>query len=309
MSKHVIIGAGSIGTATALLLAERGEEVVVVSRSGSGPDHPAITRTAADAGSSAAIREIAAGAGAIYNCANPPYHQWQTDWPPIARSLLSAAEGSGAVLATVSNLYGYGPVSGPMTEDLPLAAQGPKGGVRVQMWRDALAAHEAGRVRVTEVRGSDYVGPGAQGHLGERVVPRLLAGKGVTVMRSADTAHTWTATQDVARLLVTVAQDERAWGRPWHVPSNPPRTQREAVGDLCHVAGVDPVKVREYPRLLIAGMGLFNPLMRELPEVAYQLEDPFILDSTAAQQTFDLKPTPWDDVLAEVIESFRRPSG
>jgi nucleoside-diphosphate-sugar epimerase len=144
-----------------------------------------------------------------------------------------------------------------------------------------------------------------QGHLGDRVVPRLMAGKDVTVMRSADTAHTWTATQDVARLLVTVAQDEQAWGRPWHVPSNPPRTQREAIGDLCHVAGVDPVKVKEYPPLVIRGMGLFNPLMRELPEVAYQLEDPFILDSTAAQQTFDLKPTPWDDVLADVIASFR----
>jgi nucleoside-diphosphate-sugar epimerase len=305
MSKHVIVGAGSIGTATALLLAERGEEVVVVTRSGSGPDHPAITRTAADAGSCATMGEITAGAAAIYNCANPQYHRWLSDWPPIARSLLSAAEGSNAVLATVSNLYGYGPVSGPMTEDLPLAAEGPKGGVRAQMWRDALAAHEAGRVRVTEVRGSDYVGPGAQGHLGERVVPRLLAGKDVTVMKSADAAHTWTATQDVARLLITVAQDGRAWGRPWHVPSNPPRTQRQAVDDLCHVAGVDPVKVREYPRLLIAGMGLFNPLMREFPEVAYQFEDPFILDSTAAQETFDLKPTPWDDVLADVIASFR----
>lgn len=305
MSKHVIVGAGPVGTATALLLAEHGEEVVVVTRSGSGPSHPAITRTAADAGSSATMAEIATGATAIYNCASPPYHRWLTDWPPIARSLLSAAEASNAVLATVSNLYGYGPVSVPMTEELPLDAKGPKGGVRAQMWRDALDAHESGRVRITEVRGSDYVGPGAQSHLGERVVPRLLAGKGVTVMKSADTAHTWTATQDVARLLVTVAQDERAWGRPWHVPSNPPRTQREAVRDLCQVAGVAPVKVTEYPQLLIRGMGLFNPLMRELPEVAYQLEEPFVLDSTAARQTFSLAPTPWNDVLAGVIASYQ----
>jgi len=305
MSKHVIVGAGPIGTATALLLAGRGEEVVMVTRSGSGPSHPAITRTAADASSSADMADLAAGSVAVYNCANPQYHRWLTDWPPIARSLLSAAERSNAVLVTVSNLYGYGPVSGPMNEDLPLAAKGPKGTTRAQMWLDALAAHEAGRVRATEVRGSDYVGPGAQSHLGQRVIPRLLAGKDVTVMRSADTPHTWTATDDVARLLVTVAQDERAWGRPWHVPSNPPRTQREAVGDLCRVAGVPPVKVKEYPGLLIRGMGLFNPMMRELPEVAYQLEGPFVLDSTAAQQTFGLEPTPWDTVLGGIIASFR----
>jgi len=218
------------------------------------------------------MAELATDAVAIYNCANPAYYRWPTDWPPIAQSLLTTAERSNAVLVTVSNLYGYGEVSGPMTEDLPLAAHGPKGLTRVQMWRDALAAHDAGRVRATEVRGSDYVGRGAQSHLGDRVVPRLLAGRGVTVMKSADTLHTWTATDDVARLLVTVALDERAWGRPWHVPSNPPRTQREAVGDLCRNAGLEPVKVKEYPGMLVRGMGLFNPMMRELSEVAYQLE-------------------------------------
>jgi nucleoside-diphosphate-sugar epimerase len=305
MSKHVIVGVGPIGTASALLLAHRGEEVVVVSRSGSGPTHPGIARIAADASSSATMAQLTTGAIAIYNCVNPAYNRWPIDWPPIAQALLTAAEQSDAVLVTVSNLYGYGPVSGPMTESLPLAAQGPKGRTRAQMWRDALAAHTAGRVRATEVRGSDYVGPGAQSHLGERVVPRLLAGRDVTVMKSADSSHTWTATDDVARLLVTVALDERAWGRPWHVPSNPPRTQREAVGDLCRVAGLDPVRVKEYPRLLIRGMGLFNPLMRELPEVAYQIEDSFVLDSTAAQQTFGLEPTPWDDVLAGLLASYR----
>jgi len=305
MSKHIVIGAGPIGTATALLLAERGEEVVIVTRSGSGPTHPAITKATADASSSADIVEISKGATAIYNCANPAYHRWATDWPPIAAALLTAAEASNAVLATVNNLYAYGPVSGPMTEDLPLVAHGTKGQVRAQMWRDALAAHEAGRVRVTEVRASDYLGPRVQGHLGDRVVPGLLAGKAVTVIKSADTPHSWTATDDVARLLVTVAQDERAWGRPWHVPSNPPRTQREAIGDLCRVAGVQPVKVKEYPPLLIRAMGLFSPVMRELPEVAYQFEQPFVLDSSAAEQTFGLAPTPWDDALAGVIESFR----
>jgi nucleoside-diphosphate-sugar epimerase len=305
MSKHIVVGAGPIGTATALLLAEGGDEVVMVTRSGSGPTHPAITRTAADASSSASMTELATGAVAIYNCANPAYHRWPTDWPPIAQALLAAAEHSNAVLVTVSNLYGYGPVSGAMTEDRPLAAKGPKGLTRAQMWRHALAAHDADRVRATEVRGSDYVGPRVQGHLGDRVVPRLLAGRDVTVIKSADTLHTWTATNDVARLLVTVAIDERAWGRPWHVPSNPPRTQREAVGDLCRVAGVEPVKVKEYPGTLIRGMGLFNPMMRELAEVAYQFEDPFVLDSTAAQRTFGLAPTPWDDMLAGVVESFR----
>ena len=46
----------------------------------------------------------------IYSCAGPAYPRWVTDWPPLATALLTAAERSGAVLATASNLYGYGPV-------------------------------------------------------------------------------------------------------------------------------------------------------------------------------------------------------
>lgn len=305
MAKHIVVGAGPVGSATARLLAERGEQVVVVTRSGSGPTGPAITLTAADASSSARMSEIASGAVAIYNCANPAYHRWPTDWPPIARALLNAAEHAGAVLATVSNLYGYGPVSGSITEDLPLSAQGPKGRARAQMWLDALAAHDAGRVRATEVRSSDYVTPGLSSRLGDRVLPRLLAGKTVSVFKSADAAHTWTAIDDVARLLVIVAADERGWGRAWHTPSNAPRTQREVVGELCRTAGVDPVKVNEYPSALIRMLGLFNPLIRELDEVAYQFERPFVMDSTAAQTTFAQEPTPWPQILTSLVAAYR----
>ncbi len=57
--------------------------------------------------------------------------------------------------------------------------------------------------------------------------------------------------------------------------------------------------------MLIRAMGLFDPMMRELPEVAYQLREPFVLDSSAAQRTFALAPTPWDDVLTGVIAAYR----
>ena len=304
-AQHVIVGAGPIGSATARLLSAAGEQVRIVTRSGGGPDLPGVERVKADAVDAGRLSELATGAAVVYNCANPPYHRWATDWPPLAASLLAAAEASGAVLATVSNLYGYGPVSGPITEQTPLHPGGTKGRVRVAMWQDALAAHRAGRVRATEVRGSDYVGGGAQSHLGDRVVPRILAGKGVQVLGSADQPHTWTFVDDVARLLVAVGSNEQAWGRAWHVPSNPPRTQRQAVDDLACVAGVTAVKTSVVPGLVLRAMGLFNPQVRELPEVAYQLEHPFVMDSSAAQQTFGLEPTPWDDVLAATVAHYR----
>lgn len=312
---HMIVGAGPIGSCVAHLLAQRGDRVLLVSRSGSGPATDGVERIAGDAGDTEAMVKLSEGAAAIYNCANPPYHRWPTDWPPIAHSLLGAAERSGAVLVTISNLYCYGPAQAalgvdaydethPMTEETPLAAPGRKGGVRRQMWRDALAAHEAGRIRAVEVRSSDYVGPGAESVLGERVVPRVLAGKGALVLGRTDRLHTWTFTEDVARMAVVAGSDPRAWGRAWHTPSNAPRTQQQATDDLARVAGVPPARVRSLPSLVLRGLGLVSPLMRELRETEYQFRNDFVMDSAAAQTTFGLGPTSWEAVLAATLRSY-----
>jgi len=302
---HLVIGAGVIGGRVAQLLAERGEPVSVVSRSGSGPAD--VTRVAADARDAETLTRLATGASVIYNCVNPPYHRWPADWPPIAASVLSAAERSGAVLVTLSNLYGYGPRAGgydashPMTEETPLAATGPKGRVRARVWQDALAAHQAGRVRATEVRAADFVGPGAESALGERAVQRIRQGKSVSVLGRADRLHTWSFTEDVAGMLVVAGADPDAWGHAWHVPSNEPRTQREVISDLGAAAGTGPARVRPVPSTVLAGMGLVWPLMRELRETEYQFRDDFVMDSSAAQATFGLKPTAWEEIVAVTV--------
>ncbi len=122
---------------------------------------------------------------------------------------------AGAVLVTLGNLYGYAAPTQPMRPSDPLDPPTDKGAIRVAMWRDALAAHEAGRVRAIEARASDFIGPGVgkNGHMGDRVVPRVLAGKGVSVLGDPDAPHSWTAIDDVARTLVRIGSDERAWGR------------------------------------------------------------------------------------------------
>ena len=268
MSLHVIVGAGPVGNATARLLAQEGHQVRIVTRSGSGPVHAAIERVPGDAADLAVLRRAAEGAAALYNCANPPYHRWPADWPPLAASFLSAAEATGAVLVTVSNLYGYGPVGHPMRETDPLAAMSVKGQVRARMWDDALAAHRAGRIRATELRSSDFFGPEVKGSsLGDRVVPVLLAGKGVSVLGDPDAPHSWTYVPDVARMLVALAADDRAWGKPWHTPSNPPLSQRAMIGALCRSAGVPPVKVRSLPAIALFAVGLVSPVVRELKEI------------------------------------------
>ncbi|MGL5818570.1 MAG: NAD-dependent epimerase/dehydratase family protein [Phycicoccus sp.] len=303
---HVVVGAGPVGTAVALLLAEQGRRVRMVSRSGRGPEHPAVERVRLDATDVEALTRSTVGAQVLYNCANPAYHRWASDWPPLASALLETATRCGAVLATVGNLYGYGPTDHPMRESDPLRALGTKGRVRAQMWRDALAAHQAGRVRVVEVRGSDYFGPGViESHLGERIVPKVLAGRSVRVVGDPDAPHTWTYVPDVARTVVTMSRTERTWGRAWHVPSLPPRSARSMVLDLCRAAGVSPVFVGSVPRLALLAGGLFVPQLRELRETLHQFDRPFVMDSSAATAACGIEPTPLAEALAATVAGYR----
>jgi nucleoside-diphosphate-sugar epimerase len=305
MGKHVIVGAGQVGRPLAELLAEQGHQVTVVTRSGSGPD--GVAKVAANVADRDRLTEIAKGADALYNCVNPPYHRWPQEWPPMADALLATAETTGAVLVTLGNLYGYGPVDGPMTENLPLASTGVKGRVRATMWADQLAAHQAGRIRATELRGSDYFGPGAtdQAYLGDRFVSAVLAGKRAMVLSDPTIPHAWTFLPDVARALAVAGTDERAWGRPWHIPTSPALSAQAFAERLSELAGAPAPKILRIPRPILSAAGAVSPLMRELRETRYQFDRPFILDSTAFETTFGMAPTPIDEALEATIAWYR----
>ncbi|NUW40325.1 NAD-dependent epimerase/dehydratase family protein [Nonomuraea rhodomycinica] len=301
MGKHIVVGSGQVGGHLAAQLIARGHDVTVVTRSGSGPE--GATRVAADVTDQARLTEIAKGADVLYNCANPAYHRWLTDWPPMAASFLAAAEATGAVYVMLGNLYAYGPVDGPMTEDLPLASTSPKARVRARMWTDALAAHEAGRVRVSEVRGSDYFGPGAsdQSYLGDRFIAPLRAGKTVSLVWPADVPHSWTYLPDVADALIVAGADERAWGRPWHVPTAEPLTFRQIGERMAAVLGRPAPRMSTLPWPLVRLAGLVNPMAGEMRHIRYQFVDPFVLDSSAFQTTFGVRPTPTDEALRATL--------
>lgn len=311
MALHVIAGTGPVGLATAAELVSRGEQVVMVSRSGKSRYQNLVTEEvnrnvqhkSVDITDSDALTKAARGAVALYNCASPNYTNWPTDWPPMANALLTAAQHTGAVLATASNLYQYGPNSGVMSESTPANAIDIKGKVRQQMWLDALEAHRAGKVRITEVRASDYVGPGAieTAYGGERSIKPILAGKPVRPLGNPDTPHSWTFLPDFAAMLVTAATDDRAWGKYWHAPSPDPKSMRELVELFARTAQLPTPKIAPVPSWMLTAMAAVNPMMRELKGTSYQFTAPFILDSSYATATFGIQPTDWSTIAAETI--------
>jgi nucleoside-diphosphate-sugar epimerase len=218
----------------------------------------------------------------------------------LNQALLRAAESSGAVLASACNVYGYGPVAGPITDVTPLAATQPKLKLRADMWRDMLAAHQAGKIRATEVRASDYIE--ANSIFSFVLAKPLLAGKRALVPANLDAPHSWTSVRDVAAALVTAATTERAWGRGWLVPTNPPLTVRELATKFTELNGVPAPRLTRMPYAALWAAGLFDSTVKELRHTYYQWSRAFTIDSSVTEKEFGLAPTLIDSALANVVQ-------
>jgi nucleoside-diphosphate-sugar epimerase len=308
---HVVFGAGQVGRALSARLVGLDLPVRVLSRHGPPALVDGVDWRATDAADPEAATEAATGASVIYQCLNAPYTDWPERFPPLQRGVLAAAERTGALLVSLENLYGYGPTGGAaMTEDLPLAATTVKGRTRAAMTRELLAAAEAGRVRSAIGRASDFFGAGITTGttLGERVFANAVAGKRADFIGNPDLPHTYSYVPDIAAGLATLGSDSRAVGGVWHLPGPETVTTRDLLDLVAGEVG-HPVGVRSLPKLAVRALGVFNPLLRELAEMSYQFDEPFVLDTTKFQSTFGTAGTPLATAIGATVAWYQSQNG
>ena len=164
------------------------------------------------------------------------------------------------------------------------------------MARELLAAHHAGRVEVAIGRASDYFGPrgGAQSNLGDRLFPAALAGKTASVLGDPDQPHTYTYIPDIGEGLAVLGEHPDAPGQVWHLPNDPDtRTTRQLV-DVVYRSGrstPDPA-APDAARCCSGSASLTNRTLRELLEMQYQFDEPFIVDSSKITTMLGVQATP-----------------
>jgi len=306
---HVVLGTGAIGRATAEELVKNGKTVRVVNRSGTMVEAPAgVEIIASDLYDQAKIRELTRGAKVVYQCAQPRYSKWTEKFPPLQQAIIEGLSGSSTKLVIVENLYMYGATNGvPMTEAMPHHAHTHKGKVRSEISKTALAAHAAGKMRVAIARGSDFFGPWGLGTtvMGERTFYSMLQRKAANLVGNIDVPHTHTYTKDFGRALVILGEREEADGQVWHVPNDSPRvTQREMVEMIAREMGIKP-KMNVMGKSMMWVGGLFIPEAREVVEMMYEFEQPFIVDSSKFEDTFDMKATPIREAIKETVAWYK----
>ena len=264
---------------------------------------------AADALDSGACRKAVEGAAAVYHCMNPVYDAaaWETQLPPVQRNLVAAAGSAGARLVVLDNLYAVGRTGGrPMNESTPDAPCSRKGETRARVAAALREAVRRGDVRAVTGRASDFYGPGGVlTHFGERFWTRLLAGKGAEVLGNPDSPHSYHFLPDVAAGLAALgeATDEAsgaATGQAWILPCAPAGTTRDLVAGFATAFG-RPVAVHRMPRLMVKVIGLFMPPVREIGEMLYQWDEPFVADDRAFRARFGVLPTPPDEAARQTV--------
>ncbi|MCU0255273.1 MAG: NAD-dependent epimerase/dehydratase family protein [Vicinamibacterales bacterium] len=311
-ARHVVFGAGQIGATLARLLADRGHEVVLVSRSGRGAQ-PGVHAVAGDALDAAACAALARGASVVYHCMNPKYEAatWEAQLPPIQRNLVAACGAAGARLVVLDNVYALGRTAGtPMREDTPARPASRKGAIRARLADDLLAAHARGDVRAVIGRASDFFGPGGTQTMFERRFwKRVLAGKSAQVIVDPDTPHTYHFIPDVAAGLASLGTaGDSAYGSTWMLPCAPAVSTRELIGRFGRALGRD-VAVSRLPAWLFAMMKPLVPIFREFDEMLYQWQEPFVVDDRRFREHFGASATALDEAARQTVDWARETFG
>ena len=304
-----ILGAGgAIGNALVKLLAVRKQPVRLVGRN-PRPTPGATETLAADLTDKDQTIRAVAGSEVVHLLVGLKYDHklWQEMWPRVMGNTIEACKRAGAKLLFFDNVYMYGKVSGPMTEETPFNPCSKKGDVRAKIATMLVNEWESGALTGMIARAADFYGPDTRNGVPNLLVFEPLSRKQKASWLVSDAVpHSYTYTPDAARSLVQLAERATAWNQTWHISTTPnPLTGEEFVTLAAKELGVAP-GYRVLSRLMIRIAGWFNPLVAESYEMLYQSDSPYLFDSSKFARAFGFAGTPYADGIGTTAASYRR---
>ena len=297
---HVVLGAGQVGPLVANALVAKGHRVRVVRKSAKTVANRAVELVSADVTDANAVARATDGATSVYHCVNPLYYEWPTLLPKLTRGIVEGTKASGADLVVLDNLYAYGDTS-HMHPASPVAPRSKKGVLRADAAALMLDPSMRGNRRVVIGKAADFFGPGAElsAIFNERFFTRVFAGKAGESLGNPDMLHSYSYVPDVAAGLVALGTSKAATGI-YMLPVQPAETTRAVIERFYRALGVE-LKVNTIPKWLFSALGLFNPTIREVVEMLYQWDQPYVVDDSRIRNEFGIAATPWDKAVAETI--------
>ncbi|MGA2203457.1 MAG: NAD-dependent epimerase/dehydratase family protein [Terriglobales bacterium] len=304
-----ILGAGgAIGNELVKLLSARKQSFRLVGRNPRNVVGATEAISADIADREQTIRAVA-GSSIVHLLVGLKYDHklWAGMWPRIMANTVEACKRAGAKLIFFDNVYMYGKVSGPMTEETPFNPCSKKGEIRAKLATSLINEWKSGTLISMIARAADFYGPDTRNG-----VPNILVFEALAKNRKASwlvndsVPHTYTYTVDAAQSLVTLAESESSWNQTWHVPTTPnPPTGKEFIAMAAKELGVAP-KYRVLSRPMLCLAGLFDSTIRESYEMLYQSDSPYLFDSSKYASAFGFSGTPYPEGIRATAASFRK---
>lgn len=308
-----ILGSGgAIGNGLSSLLAARGTPFRLVSRKGAGASGATETVAADVTDREQTVRAVA-GSSIVFLLVGLKYDHtvWEETWPPIMANTIEACKLAGARLVFFDNVYIYGRLRGAMTEETPYRPTSRKGEVRARIATSLQEAWQSGSLTAMIARSADFYGPrAATGIPNTLVFDPFSKRQKANCLISDLLPHSYTYTPDAAKALLTLAETESAWNQVWHLPTAPdPPSGRGFIEKTAAAMAVKP-KYRVLGRRTLRVAGWFNPLIREINEMLYQNDSPYVFDSSKYSRAFGFSGTPYVDGIRETAAAYKtRSSG
>ena len=309
MGLTTILGAGgAISNELVKILSANGTPLRLVSRNPKPQARAEIM--AADISDPQQAIKAVAGSSVVHLLVGLKYDLkiWQELWPRIMANTIEASKRAGAKLVFFDNVYMYGKVDGPMTEQTPYAPVSKKGEIRARIATALMEEAKRGSLTTMIARAADFYGPADAQHGMPNVLvfDAFAKGSKPSWLINPNVPHSLTFTPDAARAVAMLAERDSAWNQVWHLPtaSRAP-TGKEFITMAAQAFGMKP-RHKILNRGMIKVGGWFNPLVRELYEMLYQYDSPYRFDSSRFAHEFGFGGTPYDEGIRTAVRSFGR---
>jgi nucleoside-diphosphate-sugar epimerase len=225
--------------------------------------------------------------------------------PVLFDQVLTAAIKAGVercVLVGTVYPFGLAPMS-LVREDHPRNPHTFKGQMRKQQEDVLMAADAAGRIRGTVLRLPDFYGPKIPRSYLSSLFQAAAQRKTAQLIGPLNTHHEYVYIPDVAKTLLRLIDEDRAYGHTWHLAGAGRITLSEVI------TLVESISDRHL-RKFVAGkrtlqlLGTFNPLLREVAEMHYLFTQPLFLDDSALSHLLGpLNKTPYPEGVRASVEA------
>lgn len=307
---HTILGAGGpVANALTDELIKNKKTVRLVSRRPVDVKAENVSWQKADLLELEQLREATKGSDVIYLCAGLVYDAdiWRQQWPVIMRNVIKVTQENNARLIFFDNIYMYGLVNGPITEETPYKPISKKGEVRAEIANMVMNEVKAGKLNAIIARAPDFYGTtSTNAFLDLMVLAKYAKKQSAQWMGDPNKLHNFIYIPDAGRAIYLLGQSPENDNQVWHLPTAPVMTGKQFLELAARIYGVKP-KFMRINKFMLWALGLFNKLIAGTIEMYYQADHDYNFNSNKFERAFNFKPTSYEDGIREVARTIYKP--